>query len=197
MAVGDRAEYTCFPGYKMEGSKYLTCTSSGEWNQAKPKCVCKYLNSLRNIALSAQLSGLWASKRYTHGLLVFYCALQTKSLESKWIFWLGKEYKMFNVSVRVKESGQVLMFTHFGFLILLLLFFFQTVPSCDPPKLPENSEIRGSTKSSFKYSDKVFLKCKTGYFTIGIGLLTCGSDGWTSRSFSCSRMFNTCLTFQT
>ncbi|XP_078348139.1 protein lev-9-like isoform X2 [Oculina patagonica] len=99
VAVGDRAEYTCFPGYKMEGSKYLTCTSSGEWNQAKPKCL---------------------------------------------------------------------------------------LPSCNPPKLPDNSEIRGSTKSSYKYSDKVFLKCKTGYFTIGIGLLTCGSDGWTSRSFTCS-----------
>lgn len=46
VAVGDRAEYNCFPGYKMEGSKYLTCTNSGEWNRAKPKCVCKYLKSL-------------------------------------------------------------------------------------------------------------------------------------------------------
>lgn len=46
VAVGDRAEYNCFPGYKMEGSRYLTCTNSGEWNRAKPKCVCEYFKKL-------------------------------------------------------------------------------------------------------------------------------------------------------
>ncbi|XP_078381974.1 CUB and sushi domain-containing protein 3-like isoform X2 [Oculina patagonica] len=98
VAVRDVAAYNCFPGYKMEGSKYLSCTKSGKWSQAKPKCV---------------------------------------------------------------------------------------LASCDPPKVPDNSEIRGSKKPSYKYLDKVFLKCKPGYFTIGMGLLTCGSDGWTSRSFTC------------
>ncbi|XP_020615769.1 protein lev-9-like isoform X1 [Orbicella faveolata] len=99
VAVGDRAEYNCFPGYKMEGSRYLTCTNSGEWNRAKPKCV---------------------------------------------------------------------------------------LPSCGPPELPKNSELRGSKKSSYKYSEKVFLRCKSGYFSTGIGLLSCSLEGWTGPSFTCS-----------
>ena len=51
MAVGDLAEYNCFPGYKMKGSKHLKCTDSGEWNQAKPECECKYLQSLAAIGI--------------------------------------------------------------------------------------------------------------------------------------------------
>lgn len=41
LEVGDRVEYNCFPGYEMEGSKYLVCGSTGEWNKDKPKCKRK------------------------------------------------------------------------------------------------------------------------------------------------------------
>lgn len=43
VAVGDRAEYNCFPGFKMVGNKLLICNKMGEWDRAKPKCICKYL----------------------------------------------------------------------------------------------------------------------------------------------------------
>lgn len=56
MAVGDRAEYNCFPGYKMAGSKYLTCTDSGEWDRAKPKCVCKYFKKLSSYCYFASVA---------------------------------------------------------------------------------------------------------------------------------------------
>lgn len=41
LEVRDRVEYNCFPGYEMEGSKYLACGSTGEWNKDKPKCKRK------------------------------------------------------------------------------------------------------------------------------------------------------------
>ncbi|KAJ7383512.1 hypothetical protein OS493_027678 [Desmophyllum pertusum] len=39
VAVGDRAEYNCFPGFKMVGNKLLICNKMGEWDRAKPKCI--------------------------------------------------------------------------------------------------------------------------------------------------------------
>ncbi|XP_066022207.1 protein lev-9 isoform X2 [Pocillopora verrucosa] len=103
LEVGDRVEYNCFPGYEMEGSKYLVCGSTGEWNKDKPKCK---------------------------------------------------------------------------------------LPSCDPPQLPENVDFRlphQKKTRSFKFQEKVLLKCQTGYFQNGIGLLTCKTKGkWTGSSFTCS-----------
>ena len=69
------------------------------------------------------------------------------------------------------------------------LIYFLSVPSCGPPTLPRNSELRREVmKSSYKYSEKVFLKCKSGYFSAGMGILNCGLEGWTETSFTCSRM---------
>ncbi|CAH3037419.1 unnamed protein product [Pocillopora meandrina] len=103
LEVRDRVEYNCLPGYEMEGSKYLVCGSTGEWDKDKPKCK---------------------------------------------------------------------------------------LPTCDPPQLPENVDFRlphQKKTRSFKFQEKVLLKCQTGYFQNGIGLLTCKTKGkWTGSSFTCS-----------
>lgn len=46
--VGDKVEYSCYPNYKIEGSNYLTCTATGEWNREKPKCTGKSFRSFNN-----------------------------------------------------------------------------------------------------------------------------------------------------
>lgn len=73
--------------------------------------------------------------------------------------------------------------------------FFFTVPTCDPPQLPENVDFRlphQKKTRSFKFQEKVLLKCQTGYFQNGIGLLTCKTKGkWTGSSFTCSRKLKT------
>ena len=78
---------------------------------------------------------------------------------------------------------------------LFYVIFFFTVPSCDPPQLPENVDFRlphQKKTRSFKFQEKVLLKCQTGYFQNGIGLLTCKTKGkWTVSSFTCSRKLKT------
>ena len=76
-----------------------------------------------------------------------------------------------------------------------MIIFFFTVPTCDPPQLPENVDFRlphQKKTRSFKFQEKVLLKCQTGYFQNGIGLLTCKTKGkWTGSSFTCSRKLKT------
>ena len=78
---------------------------------------------------------------------------------------------------------------------LFYVIFFFTVPSCDPPQLPENVDFRlphQKKTRSFKFQEKVLLKCQTGYFQNGIGLLICKTKGkWTGSSFTCSRKLKT------
>ena len=51
--VGDRVEYNCYPGYKMEGSqlvcdkngkcfKQLVCNKNGKWSGSKPNCTGRW-----------------------------------------------------------------------------------------------------------------------------------------------------------
>ena len=50
---GEKLQYTCDPGYVLDGAPVLTCTSSATWDKPKPKCqdgACEYPKLL--IALS-------------------------------------------------------------------------------------------------------------------------------------------------
>ena len=51
--VGDRVEYNCYPGYKMEGAqlncdkngkcfKQLVCNKNGKWSGSKPNCTGRW-----------------------------------------------------------------------------------------------------------------------------------------------------------
>ena len=42
---GEMLQYTCDPGYVLDGAPVLTCTSSATWDKPKPKCqdgACEY-----------------------------------------------------------------------------------------------------------------------------------------------------------
>ena len=42
---GEKVQYTCDPGYVLDGTPVLTCTSSAAWDKPKPKCqdgACEY-----------------------------------------------------------------------------------------------------------------------------------------------------------
>lgn len=44
-------------------------------------------------------------------------------------------------------------------------------------------------KFLYKYLEKVFFKCKSGYFLVGMGILNCGLEGWIEIFFICLCMF--------
>ena len=73
-----------------------------------------------------------------------------------------------------------------------LIFLYFSVPQCDPPKIPDSAIVYypRRMKKKFKYSDRVLLKCKDGYFKSRGGILSCqGSKQWTGV-ISCSRKFS-------
>ena len=39
----DEVGFECNPGYKLDGTKGLQCTQSGQWDGSIPKCVCKQI----------------------------------------------------------------------------------------------------------------------------------------------------------
>ncbi|XP_078381293.1 uncharacterized protein LOC144664046 [Oculina patagonica] len=89
-------------------------------------------------------------------------------------------------SIRIYPMVPLSMMTNDDNVVCLRLELYGcSVPSCGPPNIPDNSELRGSNKASYKYSDKVLLRCKAGYFARGNGLRTCGLEGWIGPSFTC------------
>nr|XP_015207221.1 PREDICTED: sushi repeat-containing protein SRPX2 isoform X1 [Lepisosteus oculatus] len=39
VAMGSRCDYTCSPGYQLEGERFRTCLESGRWSGTEPTCV--------------------------------------------------------------------------------------------------------------------------------------------------------------
>ena len=67
-----------------------------------------------------------------------------------------------------------------------------SVPQCYPPKIPDSAIVfyPRRMKKIFKYSDRVLLKCKDGYFKSRGGVMSCqGSKQWTG-DIICSRKFS-------
>ena len=40
-AVGEMANFTCFEGFRMEGSAQRECQQSGLWSGTQPTCTCE------------------------------------------------------------------------------------------------------------------------------------------------------------
>ena len=179
----------------MEGSKYLVCGSTGEWNKDKPKCKRKLSRQFEELLC---LLLLWeGSGWYTFLWRVLLFIWNTVSPNTFTTEFRKKNYSYcygYKYCHGLSSFNCVIFpITVIGDLFYVIIFF--TVPTCDPPQLPENVDFRlphQKKTRSFKFQEKVLLKCQTGYFQNGIGLLTCKTKGkWTGSSFTCSRKLKT------
>ena len=88
------------------------------------------------------------------------------------------------------KTELIINYLQFGASSSNLFDIILSVPQCDPPKIPDSANVYypRRMKKTFKYSDRVLLKCKDGYFKSRGGVLSCQGSKWTG-DISCSRKF--------
>lgn len=104
------------------------------------------------------------------------------------VCWLVVSFVISWNDVFKNQTGNYLQFeASLSNLFVVLL----AVPQCDPPVIPDSAVVYYPRKmrKRFKYSDRVLLKCKAGYFKSRGGVLSCkGTNQWTG-DITCSREF--------
>ncbi|XP_078348103.1 sushi, von Willebrand factor type A, EGF and pentraxin domain-containing protein 1-like isoform X1 [Oculina patagonica] len=151
--------YTCNSPYKLRGSAKRTCRANGKWDGKKARCkiMCKDPGEITYG--NRQVDGMQAGK-----YIKYWC--------------IGDAYKLVGSAIlKCLDTGE-----------------WDNpppkceLPKCDPPKIPDSATVYWPRRmpKKFKFSDRVLLKCKEGYFKSKGGFLKCnGPDNW-SGDITCS-----------
>lgn len=161
ITVGARVEYTCFPGYKMEGVNLITCDKRGQWDHEKPNCI---LPSCDRPEIPANAE-LWQPKKikasYRFGeKIMFRCKVG--------YFSRGIGIQTCDLTGWVRQS------------------FSCSPKSCGNPGIPTNGEIKSYI---FTFKSRVYFDCKYGYKLVGDRYRQCQSNQrWSGRIPTCQEI---------
>ncbi|CAL9703233.1 unnamed protein product [Knipowitschia caucasica] len=151
--------YACEGAHVLKGSKTLTCSDNGTFDRAPPTCVL--VNCQNPVLEFGRISS--GSPPYKYQTSV--------SLDcNKGYDLLGSSVVSCDINSEWKPS----------------------LPKCNPieckaPEIP-NGEVVGKPDLSYKFSEKVTLKCLEGYKLKGQSTLTCGEKSqWSEPLPECTR----------
>ncbi|XP_065189195.1 sushi, von Willebrand factor type A, EGF and pentraxin domain-containing protein 1-like isoform X2 [Sycon ciliatum] len=151
-------EYSCSPGYELQGAKSTACQTNGDWSVSPPTCneiTCNSIPATPN-------NGFLTTGVTTLGsILVFGCdaGFELAGTNGVTVCQADKTWSLTSVTCARR--------------------------ACPSPPNITNAVVMANPTKSYVYGDSVFVQCNTGHS--GSGNINCTSAGtWTELSCSAS-----------
>ncbi|XP_042551824.1 sushi, von Willebrand factor type A, EGF and pentraxin domain-containing protein 1 [Dipodomys spectabilis] len=195
---GQTVTYSCDEGFRLEGSKALTCLETGDWDMAAPSCSAIHCNAPQPIE-----NGFVEGADYRYGAMIIYScfpgfqvsghAMQTCE-ESGWSSSIPTCVPIdcglpphidFGDCTEVKDGQRY--FDQEDDMMEVPYLTPRPHPSGAESKSWDNVKESSSTHSShFLYGTMVSYTCNPGYELLGNPVLMCQEDGtWNGSAPSC------------
>ncbi|CAI5454492.1 unnamed protein product [Caenorhabditis angaria] len=156
--IGTIAQFSCSPGYLIEGNLISTCLEDANWSHPIPKCVAAQCPV---IFVNGSTTSISVTSFRTGGVAIFKC--------HKGYTLIGEQNLMCtNEGVWSQEIPKC------------------NVVNCPQILPPENGHFIGEPKKSYSKGDIVLLGCQTNYMLTGGDFAICQASGeWSEMKTRC------------
>ncbi|XP_041950127.1 sushi domain-containing protein 6 isoform X1 [Alosa sapidissima] len=172
--VGTLLQYSCYPGYMLDGPSIITCAASGHWSYEPPLCIrtdaCRPPSKPENGGYTCHPS---PCRQFTQGTAIEYYCDEGYTLRG--------EYKY-----RTCQNGE----WDLGLLISCHLIQDNMVQGCPRPSGVQHGwvNLTETNRGSVPVGTVLQYSCDPGYMLDGPSVVTCAASGhWSYQPPLCIR----------